>query len=122
MLEVSRIENWTGFSLIMNHQPLLGGLICLTLILLAVIGSENCIYKKMLNNSLIRYVGIVGYSFYLLHPYAIFMIRHAIEHFFNVPHLNVNEFWQLGAGFILTLLLASVTYTTIERPFLRKSP
>ncbi|MBX2867737.1 MAG: acyltransferase [Acidiferrobacterales bacterium] len=121
VLEISRIENWVGFSLTMNHHPLIGGLVCLALILLAVVGSPKCLYKKILNNPLIRYVGIVGYSFYLLHPYAIFMIRHAIEHYFDVPYLNVGEFWQLFAGFILTLILASVTYTTIERPFLRKA-
>ncbi len=115
VLETSRRHNW------ISNEPLLGGSICLLLILFAVVGSPNCIYKRILNNSLIRYVGIVGYSFYLIHPYSIFMIRHAIEHFFDVPFINVNEFWQLGAGFVLTLILSSITYTLIERPFLKKA-
>jgi len=115
ILESSRRHNW------ISNEPLLGGAICLLLILLAVVGSPSCFYKKILNNSLIRYVGIVGYSFYLIHPYSIFMIRAAIEHFFDVPFLNVNEFFQLGAGFVLTLILSSITYTIVERPFLRKA-
>ena len=115
MLETTIAQNWTA------NLPLFSGAVCLALILLSVVGSPNCLYKKILSNNLIRYVGIVGYSFYLIHPYSIFMIRAAIEHFFDVPFLNVNEFWQLGAGFVLTLILSSITYTLIERPFLKKA-
>lgn len=65
----------------------------------------------------LRAVGVVSYSFYLLHPVVLSMIRAAASEFFNVPHLTGWPMFVIATG--CTYCLATLTYTYIERPFLK---
>ncbi len=119
-IDICRRDNFTGFFVDIKGLSVYGALICLALILLAVVGNDRCWYKKFLSFPLFRYIGIVGYSFYLIHPYSVFISRYGFEHFFAVEFLNVSEVWRLSISFVITLALASFTYSYIERPFLQR--
>lgn len=121
MLEFCRHKNWVGVFYPNKTEPLLSAAICLALIILAVIGRPDCWYKRVLANPVLRYIGIIGYSFYLIHPYAVFITRRSLEHFLSVPVENVSEIWQTLPALALTTLFASFTYSFIERPFLQKT-
>jgi peptidoglycan/LPS O-acetylase OafA/YrhL len=120
ILDVSRPQGWFGFHVPIEKRPGIGGAVGLMLILLAVIGSSHCWYKKLLANSALRYVGIIGFSFYLIHPYVIFIITQTIEQLFAVPLVNVSEVWLVLSALVMTTVFASFTYAYIERPFLKK--
>ena len=65
----------------------------------------------------LRAIGVVSYSFYLWHPVTLSMIRAAASEFFNVPHFTG---WPMFvAATACTYFLATLTYTYIERPFLK---
>ncbi|MGH1542541.1 MAG: acyltransferase family protein [Arenicella sp.] len=117
MLSIT-VSNWLGVYLAVKKHSFLTAFLCLTLILLAVIGRHDSWYNRLLSNPALRYIGIIGYSFYLLHPYAIFFIRNGIEHILGVPPENISEYWRIAAALGLTTVLASFTYSFIERPFL----
>jgi len=110
-----------GMPFKVHKYPLISGLICLLLILLAIIGKPNCWYKRILTNSVLRYTGIIGYSFYLLHPYCISIVKTGFEHFFAVNPKTISELGYLMMVTTLTLLFASFTYSFIERPFLKRT-
>ena len=65
----------------------------------------------------LRAIGVVSYSFYLLHPVVLSMIRTAASEFFSVPHLTGWPMFLIATA--CTYFLATLTYTYIERPFLK---
>ena len=91
------------------------------LVLLSAITSEKGIYNRILSLSLLRLVGIVGYSFYLIHPYAIAIFTNTFEFVFAVSPAEVLPgVVSLIGSFLITLPIAMFTYSYIERPFLKK--
>ena len=117
LIDVSRTNGLVDIRFYVLRQSLAGASLCMGLILLAVCVDSRCWYRRLLENSILRYI---GYSFYLVHPYAVFISRIGIEHFLGIPYLNVHEFWRLVIAFLLTMAFASFTYAYIERPFLRR--
>lgn len=65
----------------------------------------------------LRAMGLVSFSFYLLHPLVIDIVKSVNSVLFNRVHLSGYAMFVLAG--ILTYLLASITYTYIERPFIR---
>lgn len=117
-MSMTTSEAMLGFYLQIKSYSLVSASICLFLILSAVIG-KDCLYKKVLCNPVLRYIGIIGYSFYLIHPYAIFLSRNIIEHSLLTNPNTVN--WLVTImSFVITIVLSSFTYAFIERPFLNK--
>jgi peptidoglycan/LPS O-acetylase OafA/YrhL len=100
--------------------PLLSAVIAAMLILSSAIISEKSIYNRILSLSILRLVGIVGYSFYLIHPYAIAIFRATFEFMFVASMNDVlpNIFIMIGS-LLVTMPIAMFTYSYIERPFLR---
>lgn len=110
--------NWLNFDLSIKNNSLLSAFICLFFILISTLTPSNSLYNRLFSNHFLRYVGIIGYSFYLLHPYAVFLTRNGIEYFLQIPPNNVPAVWRIISPLLLTLLFASFTYSFIERPFL----
>ena len=71
---------------------------------------------KCMNSVILRAVGVVGFSFYLLHPTALTFCRETARYFFDVELGAPTRF--LAAA--LTAYCASAcTYSWIERPFMK---
>lgn len=101
--------------------PYLSGLICLLLILLSTSINDKSIYNRFLSLSGLRLIGIAGYSFYLLHPYAIGVTKTAISHLLAIPVHAIPVSMTVTGSLVLALLFSSFTYSYIERPFLKRS-
>lgn len=118
LLLCSTLTNWFSFNLPIKKFPLFGAFVCLFFILVSTLSPKKSLYNRFFSNHFLRYVGIVGYSFYLLHPYAVFLTRNGIEYFLQLPPENISSVWRVLSPLLLTLLFASFTYSFIERPFL----
>lgn len=91
------------------------------LVLISAITSEDGIYNRFLSNSVLRLIGIVGYNFYLVHPYAIEMFVVMFEFLFVVkPHVVMPGVVKAIGSFCIAMPIAMFTYSYIERPFLKK--
>ncbi len=95
-------------------------IIAAMLVLMSAITSETGIYNRILSLSILRLVGIVGYSFYLIHPYAIAIFKVIFQFMFVVPPAAVfpGIITTIGS-FLIALPIAMFTYSYIERPFLK---
>ena len=91
-------------------------LACFLLIFL-VVNTPNTFFNKLLANPILRSIGVIGFSFYLLHGFGISFYQE-----FSVQYLGHSEFaertwWGVLGAFIVTYPLALLTYSYIERPF-----
>ncbi len=92
--------------------------ILLALILLLLLVAPHSALGSVLKWLPLRAVGIVGFSFYLLHPFVIQFILDFSQKFLNKPLLGAKLFIVAS---LLTWLISLFTYSHIERPFLSKS-
>lgn len=83
----------------------------LAVILVGVI----CRPPRLLNNAVMRYLGLISYSLYLCHEYAATDIwRRLLGHFSMHSMLLV-----LSSQLVLAIALASALHFVVERPFLK---
>ncbi|BDD89160.1 acyltransferase family protein [Desulfofustis limnaeus] len=77
---------------------------------------DDTILNKIMSLFPLRAIGIVGFSFYLLHPTVMDMVK-----FFSseIVGLTISGLPLFFVGIMATYFFASITYTLIERPFLR---
>jgi peptidoglycan/LPS O-acetylase OafA/YrhL len=87
------------------------------LLLFFTIIKDDTILNKILSILPLRAVGIVGFSFYLLHPTVMDMVKYFSNEITGVTVAGLPLFF---VGAIATYLFAAITYSLIERPFLRK--
>ena len=120
LIQAFMSQNLFGTFIEAFTHPILSAILCLSLILLAVMLPSHSWYNRILSFSLFRYVGIIGFSFYLFHPYAVTLVIYSIEHFLQVPVDYIGSTPLVLATFVVTVITASFTYSYIERPFLTK--
>jgi len=96
--------------------PRLFGILC-ALVLISLLISPTSWLAAIMRLKILRAIGIVGYSFYLIHPFIINFITSFSIKFWAVP---LTGFWLFIVATMLTWLVSLFTYTTIERPFLSK--
>jgi len=65
----------------------------------------------------LRLFGTVSYSFYLLHPICLKVVKVIAVDYLGHPLSRTNNFLFT---LLLTFLLSTLTYTYIEKPFLKK--
>ncbi len=109
------------FHQLSRKYPVVAALLALGILLTALVSADKSIYRRILQSVALRYVGIIGYSFYILHPAILFMLQRAAQQLLNVPPQNINQVWWITVTTLVTLVFASFTYSFIERPFLRKT-
>lgn len=90
------------------------GLAC-ALLLFLVLLLPNSRLSALFSVVSLRSVGVIGFSFYLLHPIVIDIIRDFTVYYFN--YRLVGWPMMMVAG-VFTWLFASLTYAFIERPFI----
>ncbi|MDO5673407.1 MAG: acyltransferase [bacterium] len=87
-----------------------------TLILFAVCAGSSR-FSAVVGCLPLRAMGLVSFSFYLLHPLVIDIVKSVNRVLFNQVHLSGYAMFVLAG--ILTYIFATITYTYIERPFIR---
>lgn len=87
------------------------------LFILLVVLAGNSPLSRMMSFTPLRAVGLVSFSFYLLHPTLITFIRTEAQDYAGIEHLSGLPMFLLAG--LATYALAAFTYTYIERPFLK---
>lgn len=102
-----------------NPFSFYGGYYCLIVssILLCITLSNKSIVSRFFSFYPLRAIGIVGYSFYLLHPIVLIITKDFTEKYFGFQLLGIPRF---GVVLVITYFLSTITYTYVERPFLKK--
>ena len=90
---------------------------CTIMILLILIYPQSLL-GRLFNITLLRSIGIVGYSFYLLHPMVIKLITDFGKKFWGV---ELSGFYLFLLTSVLTWIISLFTYSQIERPFLSRA-
>ncbi len=88
------------------------GLFACFLIILTIFSGDS-LFGKFMKLKALRAVGIVSFSFYLLHPKAIFFTKKMFGMFFGNPLPGMPTFIVAG---IITYCFAFFTYSYIEQP------
>lgn len=86
------------------------------LLLVVVVGSES-LFAKTMRFMPLRAVGLVGYSFYIMHTTGLSLAEKFFQIYLSV---KIPAFPLFSISLFLTYAIAAVTYTLIERPFLKK--
>lgn len=91
------------------------GFLAAFIIFTAVAAQQSWLARIMATMPL-RAVGIVGFSFYLLHPSFIVFCDEIAMYYFNADLSPIVRFFVAG---IVTYCFAAFTYSYIERPFMK---
>lgn len=115
VLSARLVPGWTHFDALRN--PGTFGFFAGMLILLLVLANNTCL-SRIISFLPLRAVGLVGFSFYLLHPTLLAFIRSEVEDYYGIRLSGLPMFILAG---LATYGLAAITYTYIERPFLQST-
>lgn len=91
-------------------------LACLVIILLAV-NNRNTIFSWIMSNWLFRSVGIVGFSFYILHGLGMKIVLAIQSQLLAIPNPSERSWSFMLMTFAVTYILSVITYSYVERPF-----
>jgi len=92
-----------GFTYMVFKLPLVSAFIAITLVLLSVISNERSLYNRVLSLSIFRLIGIVGYSFYLVHPSIIMVFDACFSFMFAVsPKVVLPSVVRFICTFVVT--------------------
>ena len=98
-----------------NNNPEIYGFLAAVVIFLVIVAADSR-SSHVFSFLPLRAVGIVGFSYYLLHPLVIWSVQGAADSLLNYRPSGLIMFFTAG---IISYLLAAITYTYIERPFLK---
>jgi peptidoglycan/LPS O-acetylase OafA/YrhL len=82
-----------------------------------ILSCPGTLLSRVFSFTPLRAIGIVGYSYYLLHPLVIDAVMDISMRYYNYPLLHGRLFIVSS---IVTWLVCLFTYSLIERPFLLK--
>jgi len=87
------------------------------LIILVTLNTHGTLYNKIISNSLFRSVGVIGFSFYILHGLGM-QIFEQIQLQYLGSTIAGGRSWEFVIGaFFVSYLMAIITYSYVERPF-----
>jgi len=80
----------------------------------------NTLYG-LLTTAPARLLGMVSYSYYLLHSIVLFVIMRLVENHFSMASLGPVEYWVfVSLTAVMTVILSAVTYRHVEYPAFAK--
>ncbi|MGI9537627.1 MAG: acyltransferase family protein [Desulfocapsaceae bacterium] len=88
------------------------------LLILLTLLSGNSLLDSIMNFLPLRAVGLVGFSFYLVHPMMISVVRGISTYFTDYYPIEIPLFIMAG---LASYALSAFTYSYIERPFIKAS-
>ncbi|MEM7358502.1 MAG: acyltransferase [Pseudomonadota bacterium] len=74
-------------------------------------------FAKLISNWWFRSVGVVGFSFYLLHGIGIDIVRNLNDTVLQMGMLEDRTWGFVLASFLVTYVMALIAYSWVERPF-----
>jgi peptidoglycan/LPS O-acetylase OafA/YrhL len=98
------------------NYPSIFGFLAGFFILLVLLAGDSLL-GRIMSFPPLRAVGLVGFSFYLLHPLLLSLCLNLTQYYFHLKPSAPFLFMVTG---ISTYFLSTLTYTYIERPFLKK--
>ena len=98
------------------NRPGLFGIGAMLLIVTTLLSGSSFL-NRLMSLLPLKAVGIVGYSFYLLHPIILDSLRSLVDYFANY---RVGGVMLFVVGGVATYLVSIFTYSYIERPFIKK--
>jgi peptidoglycan/LPS O-acetylase OafA/YrhL len=88
-----------------------------SLVILISLNTSGSLFDKIITNPIFRSVGVVGFSFYLLHGLGMELADNFAVQFLGSINLGGRS-WDFTLGaFFVTYLLAVIGYSYVERPF-----
>lgn len=84
-------------------------------LLVAVLNARNQVLVFIFSNRLIRYLGKISYGLYVFHIGVIWFITNT----FQTNKLDTDIKWSFPMAFMLTILLAIISYELFEKRFLK---
>jgi peptidoglycan/LPS O-acetylase OafA/YrhL len=94
------------------------------LIILIALNIRGTFFNKLIANAFFRSVGIVGFSFYILHGLGMQIVQETQKQLLGIPNPADRSWEFVIAAFVVTYLMSLITYSYVERPFFgfRRSP
>ena len=86
------------------------------MLILLVLISPRSLYDRLLSWLPLRAMGLVGFSFYLIHPIIITLVKGMQDYYLGY---RMDAVPQLIVVLLITYFLSAFTYSYIERPFLK---
>lgn len=89
----------------------------ITAIILFALNTPNTIYRQIITNPLFRSVGVIGFSFYILHGLGMQIFAQLQTNYLG--DLNAGQrSWTFTLGaFCISYFMAVISYSYVERPF-----
>jgi len=92
---------------------------CLAPIFVMIIFGNN--FFGLLTSRPITYLGTISYSVYLLHGIVLFVVTRTVNRYISLGSASPLVYWSvIAVAGVIVILLASLSYGLLERPFLRK--
>jgi len=86
-------------------------------LMLLILATPGTLLSRLFSIAPLRAIGIVGYSYYLIHPLIMKILMELSLEYFNYQLLHARLFLATA---IISWLVSLFTYSLIERPFLLK--
>ena len=89
------------------------------LLILAVLAAGQSPVLRFLSSLPLRVFSLVSFSVYIFHPLILELIRKGVEQYWGISHLTGLPLFL--STLLLSYLFACITYSLLERPFLRSA-
>ncbi len=86
-------------------------------IILLALNVRGTFFNSFINNAFFRSMGIVGFSFYILHGLGMQIVLAAQQIFLGIPNPDERSWGFFLASLIVTYFMSAITYSYVERPF-----
>lgn len=87
------------------------------LLLFTILLTPSTLLSRLLTSRILRAIGVVGYSYYLIHPLVMKMIKELTQQYSGIV---LAEWQYFITTAIISWTISVITYSLIERPFLAR--
>jgi len=86
-------------------------------IILLALNTPKTLYRMIIANWLFRSVGVIGFSFYILHGLGMQIFEQIQLQYLGSPQAGVRSWSFMFGAFFVTYMMSIITYSFVERPF-----
>ena len=91
--------------------------LCCVAVILIALNTHGTFLNKIISSWMFRSIGVVGFSFYLLHGLGMQIVLSIQTQLLGVAHPSTRSWEFMLMAFIVTYLMSIAAYSYIERPF-----